>query len=145
MPKWNPCKRRVFVKKLVRLGFNAPEPGGRDFYMRYGTKVLTIPSNDEYSVPAENDDQGIGETHRKNNYSGRMGRTLTQMFFERKWIARMHIRENPCHPCSPVMMAAPFRMRLQGLWSFAIFAYFAVILTQIFHHHAFPDFSSSST
>jgi hypothetical protein len=51
MPKWNPCKRRVFIKKLVKLAFNAPEPGGRHFYMRYGTKVLTIPSNDEYSVP----------------------------------------------------------------------------------------------
>jgi len=23
MPKWNPCKRRVFIKKLVKLGFNA--------------------------------------------------------------------------------------------------------------------------
>ena len=51
MPKWNPCKRRVFIKKLVKLGFNQPEPGGRHFYMRYGTKVLTIPGNDEYSIP----------------------------------------------------------------------------------------------
>ncbi len=51
MPKWKPCKRRFFIKKLVKLGFNAPEPGGRHFYMRYGTKVLTIPGNDEYSVP----------------------------------------------------------------------------------------------
>lgn len=50
MPRWNPCKRRVFIKKLVKLGFNAPEPGGRHFYMSYGTKVLTIPGNDEYSV-----------------------------------------------------------------------------------------------
>ncbi len=51
MPKWKPCKRRVFIKKLVKLGFTPPEPGGRHFYMRYGAKVLTIPSNDEYSVP----------------------------------------------------------------------------------------------
>ena len=51
MPKWKPCKRRVFIKKLVKLGFDTPEPGGRHFYMRYGTKVLTISSNDEYSVP----------------------------------------------------------------------------------------------
>jgi len=50
MPKWNPCKRRVFIKKLVKLGFNMPEPGGRHFYMRYGTKVLTIPSNEKYVV-----------------------------------------------------------------------------------------------
>lgn len=51
MPKWKPCKRRVFIKKLVKLGFNPPEPGGRHFYMRYGSNVLTIPNNDEYSVP----------------------------------------------------------------------------------------------
>lgn len=51
MPKWKPCKRRVFIKKLVKLGFKPPEPGGRHFYMRYGAKVLTIPGNDEYSVP----------------------------------------------------------------------------------------------
>ncbi len=51
MPKWKPCKRRIFIKKLAKLGFNALEPGGRHFYMRYGTKVLTIPGNDEYSVP----------------------------------------------------------------------------------------------
>ncbi|CAG1007617.1 MAG: type II toxin-antitoxin system HicA family toxin [Candidatus Methanoperedens sp.] len=51
MPKWKPCKRRVFIKKLVQLDFNVPEPGGRHFYMRHGTKVLTIPTNDEYSVP----------------------------------------------------------------------------------------------
>ncbi len=51
MPKWKPCKRRIFIKKLTKLGFNPPEPGGRHFYMRYGDRVLTIPSNDEYSVP----------------------------------------------------------------------------------------------
>lgn len=51
MPRWTPCKRRLFIKKLVKLGFNAPEPGGRHFYMRYGSNVLIIPSNEEYSVP----------------------------------------------------------------------------------------------
>jgi hypothetical protein len=51
MAKWAPCKRRVFIRKLVRLGFSPPEPGGRHFYMRYGTHTLTIPSNAEYSVP----------------------------------------------------------------------------------------------
>ena len=50
MPKWTPCKRRVFIKKLTKLGFNAPEAGGRHFYMRYGSNVLTIPNNPEYSV-----------------------------------------------------------------------------------------------
>ena len=51
MPRWMPCKRRTFIKKLVKLGFNPPEPGGRHFYMRYGSNVLTIPNNDEYAVP----------------------------------------------------------------------------------------------
>ena len=30
--------------------FKPPEPGGRHFYMRYGTYTLTLPSNREYSV-----------------------------------------------------------------------------------------------
>ncbi len=51
MPKWTPCKRKDFIKKLRRLGFEQPESGGRHFYMRYGTYTLTLPSNKEYSVP----------------------------------------------------------------------------------------------
>ena len=51
MGKWNPCKRRDFIKKLKKLGFELPEPGGRHFYMRYDTYTLTIPNNKEYSVP----------------------------------------------------------------------------------------------
>ncbi len=51
MAKWAPCKRRVFVRKLVGLGFSPPEPGGHHFYMRYGTHTLAIPNNAEYSVP----------------------------------------------------------------------------------------------
>jgi len=51
MAKWAPCKRRVFIRKLVRLGFSPPEPGGHHFYMRYGTHTLVIPNNAEYSVP----------------------------------------------------------------------------------------------
>ena len=51
MGKWNPCKRRDFIKKLKKLGFALPEQGGRHFYMRYGTYTLTLPSNKEYSVP----------------------------------------------------------------------------------------------
>jgi predicted RNA binding protein YcfA (HicA-like mRNA interferase family) len=50
MPKWKPCKRRDFIKKLKRLGFASPEPGGSHFYMRYGTYTFTVPSNQEYSV-----------------------------------------------------------------------------------------------
>jgi len=51
MVKWMPCKRRDFIKKLRKLGFEPPEPGGRHHYMRYGTYTLTLPSNKEYSVP----------------------------------------------------------------------------------------------
>ena len=51
MGQWKPGKRRDFIKKLKRLGFKPPEPGGRHFYMRYGTYTLTLPSDKEYSVP----------------------------------------------------------------------------------------------
>ena len=51
MAKWMPCKRRDFIKKLRKLGFEPPEPGGRHHYMRYGTYTLTLPSNKELSVP----------------------------------------------------------------------------------------------
>ena len=51
MGKWNPCKRRDFIKKLKKLGFEPPEPGGRHFYMRYGTYTFSLPNNKEYSVP----------------------------------------------------------------------------------------------
>jgi len=51
MGKWRPCKRRDFIRKLRRLGFESPEPGGRHFYMRYGTFTFTLPNNAEYSVP----------------------------------------------------------------------------------------------
>jgi hypothetical protein len=50
MGKWRPCKRKDFIKKLKKLGFGSPEPGGRHFYMRYGSYTFTLPSNKEYSV-----------------------------------------------------------------------------------------------
>lgn len=51
MPSWSPCKRRDFIAKLKALGFSAPEPGGRHWFMRHGSFTLTLPSNAEYSVP----------------------------------------------------------------------------------------------
>jgi hypothetical protein len=51
MAKWRPCKRSDFIKKLVNLGFDPPELGGRHSYMRYRSYTLTLPSNKEYSVP----------------------------------------------------------------------------------------------
>ena len=50
MAKWKPCKRRDFIKKLRKLGFGPPEPGGRHSYMRHGSYTFTLPSNKEYSV-----------------------------------------------------------------------------------------------
>ena len=51
MPSWSPCKRRDFIRKLRRLGFSPPEPGGKHFYMRRGQYTLALPGNPEYSVP----------------------------------------------------------------------------------------------
>jgi len=51
MGKWSPCKRRDSIRKLKKFGFDRPEPGGNHHYMRYGSYTLTLPSNEEYSVP----------------------------------------------------------------------------------------------
>jgi len=51
MGKWSPCKRRDFIRKLKKFGFDRPEPGGNHHYMRYGAYTLTLPSNEEYSIP----------------------------------------------------------------------------------------------
>ena len=48
--RWHPCKRKDFIKKLRTLGFDAPEPGGRHFFMRCNTFTLTLPGDHEYSV-----------------------------------------------------------------------------------------------
>ena len=51
MANWAPCKRKDFIRKLKKLGFESPEPGGRHFYMRYESFTVTLPNNSEYSVP----------------------------------------------------------------------------------------------
>ena len=51
MGKWKPCKRRDFIKKLKKIGFGPPQPGGNHFYMRYGSYTFTLPGNNEYSIP----------------------------------------------------------------------------------------------
>lgn len=51
MSKWVPCKRRDFIVKLKRLGFDLPEPGGSHWYMRHGSFTLALPSNSDYSIP----------------------------------------------------------------------------------------------
>ena len=51
MPRWTPCKRRDFIRKLRQLGFDGPYSGTRHQFMIYQQHRLTIPSNVEYSVP----------------------------------------------------------------------------------------------
>ena len=45
MGKWTPCKRKDFIRKLKKLGFGSPEPGGKHFYMRYESFTFTVPNN----------------------------------------------------------------------------------------------------
>ena len=51
MSPWQPCKRRVFIKRLRKLGFEGPFSGTRHEFMVFGNYRLSIPSNAEYSVP----------------------------------------------------------------------------------------------
>lgn len=51
MKKWTPCKRRDFIKKLLKLNFEGHYSGSRHQFLAYNNNRLTIPSNDEYSVP----------------------------------------------------------------------------------------------
>lgn len=51
MSRWLPCKRRDFIRKLIKLGFNGPYSGTRHQFLIYKECRLCIPSNSEYSVP----------------------------------------------------------------------------------------------
>lgn len=51
MPKWSPCKRRKFIRRLRKLGFDGPYAGSRHEFMVYENHRLAIPSNSEYSTP----------------------------------------------------------------------------------------------
>ncbi|MFW5799361.1 MAG: type II toxin-antitoxin system HicA family toxin [Spirochaetota bacterium] len=51
MSKWTPCKRRDFIKKLKKLGFDGIYSGSKHQFMIFKEYRLTIPFNDEYSVP----------------------------------------------------------------------------------------------
>jgi predicted RNA binding protein YcfA (HicA-like mRNA interferase family) len=51
LSRWTPCKRRDFIQKLQQLGFSGPFSGSKHQFMIYQEYRLTIPSNDEYSVP----------------------------------------------------------------------------------------------
>ncbi len=51
MPRWTPCKRRDFIRRLSKLGFDGPFSGARHQFMLYEQHRLAIPSNEEYSTP----------------------------------------------------------------------------------------------
>ena len=51
MSRWQPCKRRDFIKKVRHLGFEGPYSGTRHQFMVFENHRLSIPSNAEYSVP----------------------------------------------------------------------------------------------
>ena len=51
MPKWNPCKRQDFIRRLRQLGFEGVFSGTKHQFMVLGQNRLTLPSNAEYSVP----------------------------------------------------------------------------------------------
>jgi hypothetical protein len=51
LSRWTPCRRRDFINKIGKLGFDGPYSGARHQFMVYKTNRLAIPSNSEYSVP----------------------------------------------------------------------------------------------
>jgi len=51
MSQWTPRKRRDFIRRLRKLGFEGPYSGTRHQFMIYEQYRLAIPSNAEYSVP----------------------------------------------------------------------------------------------
>lgn len=51
MSLWQPCKRKIFVRKLRSLGFKGPYSGTKHQFMVYADRRLAVPSNSEYSVP----------------------------------------------------------------------------------------------
>lgn len=51
MSQWSPCKRKDFIRKLRRLGFDGPYSGSKHQFLVFEDQWLTVPSNAEYSVP----------------------------------------------------------------------------------------------
>ena len=51
MNQWSPCKRRDFIRRLRKLGFDGPFIGRKHYFMVYKEHRLAIPSNREYSIP----------------------------------------------------------------------------------------------
>jgi len=51
MSRWAPCKRRDFIRRLRKIGFDGPFSGTRHQFMVYEQHRLAIPSNVEYPAP----------------------------------------------------------------------------------------------
>ncbi len=51
MSQWRPCKRRDFIRRLRKIGFEGPYTGTRHQFMVYKQHRLAIPAQAEYSVP----------------------------------------------------------------------------------------------
>ena len=51
MSQFNPCRRKDFIRRLRKIGFEGIYSGGRHQFMLFGQNRLTIPSNSEFSVP----------------------------------------------------------------------------------------------
>ena len=51
MSRWIPCKRRDFINKTRKLGFDGAYSGARHQFLVYRTTRLSLPSNPEYSIP----------------------------------------------------------------------------------------------
>lgn len=51
MSQWQPCKRKSFIKRLIKLGFEGPYSGAKHQFMVYENHRMSVPSNSEYSVP----------------------------------------------------------------------------------------------
>lgn len=51
MKRWKPFKKRDFIKKFLKLNFTGPYSDSRHQFLVYSNYRLSIPSNDEYSVP----------------------------------------------------------------------------------------------
>jgi hypothetical protein len=49
--QWKPCKRRDFISRLRKLGFDGPFSGTRHQFMVFKQHRMSLPSNVEYSVP----------------------------------------------------------------------------------------------
>jgi len=49
--RWRQCKRRDFIRRLKKLGFDGPYSGTRHQFMVYKQHRLAIHSNTEYSIP----------------------------------------------------------------------------------------------